>query len=132
MLLSARFLIDVAGVNSFEHSVQLEFFAGDAQTIHFQLVDGSLDRAEQGFSPAGRRYMPVAGATLQVTFLNIDDASKITRFATQPFAEDPSIWSVPLLSSDPLKGTVGLQFTLAEPSRTLTAKFLSGIVLRVH
>jgi hypothetical protein len=131
MLLSARFLIDVANVNSYEHAAQLEFNAGDTQTVHFQLIDGALDRAEQGFSPAGRRYMPPAGSTLQITMLNVDDAKKVVRFASQPFAQDPSIWAVSILGTDPLKGSVSLKFVLTEPSRTLNAQFVPGILLRV-
>jgi hypothetical protein len=132
MQLSARFLNDVSGVNSFEIANQVEFFAGDNQTIYFQLVDASLDRPEQGFSPAGRRYMPASGSTLQVTFMSVDDAKKVVRMATQPFATDPSIWSVALLPSDPMKGTVSLKFVLTEPSRTLNASFVPGLLLRVQ
>jgi len=132
MLLSARFLLDVANVNSYEHAAQLEFNAGDAQVIHLQLIDAALDRAEQGFSPAGRRYMPPAGSTLQLTMLNIDDAKKVTRFATQPYAQDPSIWAVSILATDPLKGSVSLKLVLAEPGRTLNASLVPGVLLRVR
>lgn len=110
MLLSCRFLRNVQNVNSFEQSNTMELFAGDTQTLYLQLVDSGVDRTEQGFSPPGRRYIPGAGASLQVTFENIDDAKRVVRLATQPFANDPSIWSVPLLATDPFKGTV--MFTL--------------------
>ena len=109
MLLSARFLNDVASVNSFEAASALELFAGDDQTFYFQIVDLSLDRSDQGFSPQGRRYMPVTGATLYVTLINVDDAKVVRRYASQPFTQDPSIWAIPLPASDPLKGTVNLR-----------------------
>lgn len=131
MLLSARFLIDVANVNSYEHASAVEFNEGDTQTIYLQLIDASVDRAEQGFSPAGRRYMPPADTTLRVQLLNIDDEKKITRFASQPFPEDPSIWAVSILPSDPLKGTVSMAFVLTEEDRTLNASLVPGLVLRV-
>ncbi len=131
MLLSCRFLIDVANVNNFEQVASVELYSGDTQTVYFQLIDASLDRAEQMFNPAGRRYCPPATSTLQVTLVNVDDALKIVRTATQPYAQDPSIWSVPFLASDPLKGTAALNLVLTEPSRTLNARFAPGSVLRI-
>jgi hypothetical protein len=93
--------------------------------------------------------MPVAGATMTVTFTNTDtgpttsasdalsprinpsQASQLVRAATQPFAQDSSIWKVSILSSDPLLGTVNLKVTLVEPSRTLVVAQRAGLVLRV-
>lgn len=132
MQLSARFLIDVSSVNSFENASQVEFSFGDDQVIYLQLVDASLDRPEQGFSPAGRRYMPATGATLKVTLGNINDAKKVVRFASQPFASDPSIWSIQLLGTDPVRGTVNMQLQLIETSRTLNGSMLPGVLLRVR
>src|SRR4051812_12653488 len=126
MLLSARFLNDVSSVNSFEMATAAEIYAGDAQTVYMQLIDASLDRSDQSFNPAGRRYMPPAGSTLQVTFLNVDDAKTVVRTASQPFAQDPSIWSIPILSTDPLAGTAAMNLVLTEPGpRKLNAKFAS-------
>lgn len=76
--------------------------------------------------------MPPAGSTLAVTFLNVDDSKKLTRPASQPFPQDPSIWSVAILPSDPLQGTVPLKFVLTEPSRVLNASFIPGLFLRVQ
>jgi len=132
VLLSCRFLNDVQSVNSFEPAAQIEFSAGDSQVLFLQLIDSSLDRADQGFSPAGRRYVPPAGTTMAVTFANIDDAKKFTRSASQPYAQDPSIWSVPILGTDGLRGTVNLSLVLTEPSRVLNARFATGAVLRVQ
>lgn len=131
MQLSVRFLGDVQNVNSFEHVSALEITGGDAQTLYFQLIDASVDREDQGYMPAGRRYMPPATTTLQVTMLNIDDAKKVVRFATQPFSDDRSIWSIPVLASDPMRGTVSLKFLLTEPTRVLNANFVPGIVFRI-
>ncbi len=64
MLLSVRFLNDVSSANSYEIIDNPEFFAGDAQTIHIQLIDASLDREGQGFNPPGRRYLPPTSSTL--------------------------------------------------------------------
>lgn len=132
MKLGLRFLNDVGNVNSFEHSTNLEFFAGDTQTIYFQLIDVSVDRPEQGFNPPGRRYVPETGATLQVRLSNIDDAKKVARVATQPFPGDPSIWSIPILVTDVLKGTVRLSLILTEGLKVLHSANIPGVFLRVE
>lgn len=132
MLLSVRFLIDVANVNSFEYTPQLEISSGDAQTVFFQLIDSSVDRPETGFSPSGRRYCPPAGSTLSVQMVNVDDAKQFTRYAVQPFSADTSIWSIPILSTDPLVGTTNLKMVLNEPNRRLNVNITPGVMLRVR
>lgn len=133
MLLSVRFLNDVSSVNSWEAASAIEIYAGDAQSLYFQLIDASLDRSDQSFNPPGRRYMPPAGSTLQVTFLNVDDAKTVVRSASQPYAQDPSIWSVPILSTDPLAGTTAMNLVLTEPGpRKLNSKFAVGSMLRIR
>jgi len=64
MLLSARPLENVIGVNDYEVVSTISFVEGDVVSLFFQLIDLVKDRPEQGFIPAGRRYMPVIGATL--------------------------------------------------------------------
>jgi hypothetical protein len=123
MLLSARILNNVTSVNGFEYVASAEFTEGDAPTITFQLIDKSLDRHEQGFSPAGRRYMPAANATLQVVLPNINASKTVTRFATQPYANDPSIWQLTLQTTDQIRGTLDMQLTLTEG-----AKVTRGVV----
>lgn len=150
MLLSFRFLTDVAGVNSFEAAVSAEISQGDAQDLYFQLIDAGLDRGEQGYMPAGRRYMPASPATMTVTFTNTNTGpttggdfqlsprinpgslDTFTRAATQPFAQDSSIWKVSILASDPLNGTVQMKPVLTEPTRTLTVAQMPGLCLRVR
>lgn len=125
MLLSARMLTDVGGVNSFEIIDKAQFTQGDETTVYFQLIDASLDTAAKGFNPSGRRYMPAVGATLSVVLDNIDDAKKITRTATQPFAQDGSIWAVSIFSTDNIApGTISLKLTLTEG-----VKITRGIVV---
>jgi hypothetical protein len=117
MRLTARILENVSGVNSWQYADQASFTEGDAPTIYFQLVDASSDRADQGFVPGGRRYVPASGATLTVLIDHIDDARKLTKVATQPYAGDLSIWSIQLLSSDKLRGTLNLKLTLTESGK---------------
>lgn len=117
MRLSARMLDSVAGVNNFNYAQTVELTEGDSPTVYFQLIDASQDRADKGFVPAGRRYMPASGATLTVVLGNIDDARKVTKSCTQPYASDPSIWSFQLLASDTVRGTVNMTLTLTESSK---------------
>lgn len=130
MLLSARMLKDVAGVNSYEYDTQVQWTEGDTTTIYFQLIDSSLDNSSQGFQPPGRRFVPAAGATMSVTLENIDDARKLTRLATQPFANDGSIWALQIQASDKIRGTPQLRMTL-----TQAGVVTSGLVknaLKIH
>ncbi len=134
MILSCRFLTDVGGVNTFQVISAAEMYAGDTQNLYIQLTDESVDRTDQGFSPRGRRYCPPAGSTLSITFKNVDDAKVVPRAAVQAYpALDASIWYVPILSSDPLAGSVTMSAVLTEPGpvvrRFSNAK---GVLLRVR
>lgn len=124
MLLSARPLKDVATVNSFEVDSSVDWTEGDTLTLYFQLIDASLDVSSQGFNPAGRRFCPPATSTLTVTLENIDDARKLVRTASQPFPEDLSIWSIPILVTDKVRGTPQMRLTLTMPG----AKVVYGVV----
>lgn len=120
MLLSARMLNDVGSVNSFEYAQVVQMTTGDQTEVFFQLVDASKNPpiASGFWSPSGLRYMPLAPATLQVVLRSVDDSKTVTRYATQPWpTQDPSIWKLSLLSTDPLEGTFGLQLTLNEGGR---------------
>lgn len=127
MLLSLRILENVSGVNAFDYAQQARMTEGDVPTIYFQLVDLARDRADKGFVPAGRRYVPAAGATLSVVLDNVDGARKVTRAATQPYATDPSIWAVTLTTADTIRGTVNMKVTLTEGS-TVTRGLLQAAV----
>lgn len=112
MLLSARMLKDVATVNSFEYTQTVQATEGDAVDVYFQLIDKSLDLATEGFSPAGRRYMPSQGATLQVTLQSIDQSKTVVRYATQPFTQDASIFKLSIMATDQLAGGFTMQLAL--------------------
>jgi hypothetical protein len=124
-------LVDVQSVNSYQYATEIQGIQGDAIDLYFQLVDKNKNSYLQGFYPAGLRYMPPATSTLQVTFKNVDTAKIVTRYASQPFAQDPSIWKVSLLSTDPIAGTVNIKLILTEPDgeSTLVRTFSSKAVL---
>jgi hypothetical protein len=127
MLLAARMLNDVASVNAYEVAEQVEFTQGDTVDVYFQLIDASLDKAVKGFVPGGRRYMPAAGATLSVKLDNIDDNVAVTRSAVQPFANDPSIWKLPVLSTDRIIGTCALVLTLTEAGKVTRGRVEAAV-----
>lgn len=129
-LLSARWLNDCQNVNSYEMADVAELSEGDTQTLYFQLIDINLDKAIDGHMPAGRRYITAPGATLQCVIENIDDAKKITRYATVPFSNDTSIWKISILSTDQIRGTSNLRLTLTEGVEIKHGVIKSGI--RVH
>lgn len=120
MLLTARILDNVAGVNSYTQAQSFEFTEGDGPAVYLQLVDATKQRTSEGFNPPGQRYMPMAGATLSVLFDNLNDALKVVKVATQPFAQDPSIWKVQLAPTDAVRGTCSLRLTLTEPGPAIT------------
>jgi len=129
MLLSARFLSNVADANGFTYESAAQWTEGDAPLLTFQLVDLAKDRPEQGFVPGGRRYVPAVGATLSVTFDNVDTAKVVTRAATQPFStRDPSIWQVQVQATDKIKGTCNFRLQLSE-SAVVTRGLVKNAVL---
>lgn len=129
MLLGAHLLTAVSTVNSFDYTTAVEASKGDAFDVYLRLVDKERHRADQGYEPAGLRYVPAAGATLTVEFMSIDDAKRFVRVATQPFPGDPSIWRVPVLASDPLRGTVDLKVTLTESGVIRTFRIQAALLV---
>src|ERR1700761_5256440 len=99
MILSVRWLQDVGSVNSFQIANDLCIGAASPTTLYLQLIDSSVFSAIKGYNPPGRRYMPTSGSILTVSFNDINDNEKISRFASQPFIQDPSIWMVPILAT---------------------------------
>ena len=120
MLLSARLLQDVNSVNSFRPAQAAILTEGDACSVYFQLVDMSVDRAIEGFNPPGRRYVPAASATLMVTVDSLNLAKQLVRAATQPFAQDPSIWLLSIMATDKVRGSAPLKLTLTEVVSNVT------------
>lgn len=130
MLLSARILRNLCDVNTYEVALAQTMTEGDSNvSIYLQLIDTSADRALQGFSPAGRRYIPATGSSLIVTLDSLDDARKLVRTAVQPFVGDASIWRVDLLTSDNPKGTVSLRLKLTSGPTTLNGILVAGLLV---
>lgn len=120
-------LDDVTSVNGFQFANQIWFTVGDSPTIYFQLIDDSKDRVDQGFVPAGRRFVPADGATLSVVFDSVDMSRQVTKVATQPYAQDPSIWSVTIVSTDTILGTVNMKLSLTEGTKVTSGFLLAAL-----
>jgi hypothetical protein len=121
MLLSAQPLINVVDANTYTITGQIQMTQGDSGTVYFRLVDLSKDKSDCGSHPSGRRYIPEAGASLVVTFDSVDCDKKLIRVATTPFVADQSIWSVPILPTDNLNGTINIKLTLLESNKATYA-----------
>jgi len=111
MVLTALPLNSVASVNVWQYDDVIEFTEGDPASVYFQLVDSTLDRSRV---PAGKRYVPATAATLVCAVEALNDAKKISRTATNPFPDDRSIWKLDFYSTDSIRGTAGIRFTLTE------------------
>lgn len=121
MMLSCRLLKNVDGVNSFDAATEVTFTEGDAASVYLQLVDEDTKLG---------RYMPAVGATLEVTLDNLDSAKRVVRAATQPFAQDPSIWKVDVLPTDKVAGTVTLRLKLTEGLKVTRGSKKAALLVR--
>lgn len=129
MRLTGRPLIDVCNVNDFVPATEVQCSRGDNLEFYFQLVDLEKNLAAHGWNPPGMRYMALPGATVAVTFLNLDSAKQFVRTATQPFTQDASVWKVSILPTDPLSGTVSLKFVLNEPGPSIHSGLMQAVLL---
>jgi hypothetical protein len=116
MRLNAKILKNVAGVNQWYYANQAAVQEGQANEIYLQLVD--LDKTpgtekSSALPDFPLRYITQATvATLEATFPSIDDAQEIVVAASQPFADDKSIWKISLTNTQlPKSGNFKLKLT---------------------
>jgi hypothetical protein len=128
MFLSARVLVAVSGVNSFEYSSEWLHRQLTADTLYIQLVDLEHNR---GGDPKGIRYVPATLSTVTVTLGSIDSAKAVTRAASQPFAGDASIWAVAIAATDDF-GEGNIEIALLDGGLAGTARkarITNGVVI---
>ncbi len=132
MKLAARPLVEVTGVNAWRPATEVQASLGDPVDFYFQLMDNERTGGIwMGQDVRGLRYMPVAGSTLLVTFINIDSAKQFARAAAQPFPLDTSIWRVQLVPGDAanLSATVSLKLQLTEPGPVVRTAYMQAVLL---
>lgn len=129
MVLSIRTLTNFSDINSFSFAPAWDVMETDTPTLYFQLVDLAKNLAYYGFNPVGLPYHPSPTAVLSVTIQSIDDAKKIVRNASLVSANDTSIWSLDILTTDVLRGNASIQFTLTDGALVLHG--YSAAALRV-
>lgn len=120
MMLGARMMNDVGGVNVFKYCTQVQVFEGNRVDVFFQLADLSVDPPSTGLNPPYRRFCPSGSASLQVTFASIDDAVTVTRNASLAFVgQDTSIWKLTIFPTDKIVGTFAMLLKLVDGGQTL-------------
>lgn len=105
MRLSGKILKNVVDVNHFQQANQAYIAEGQPNDIYIQLID--LDwstKATPEQSPAFVQYpiryiSQASSISVKAKFLNIDDDQEFEITATQPFADDKSIFKFALTSS---------------------------------
>ena len=112
MHLSIQLLSDVVDVNHYSLADVVTLNEGDSPTLYFQLVDISVNKYG---NPRGRRYIPPALSSLEVTLRALNTDETLVLNATQPFDRDPSIWSIALDAEDTVPGTRAMKVALSEP-----------------
>lgn len=132
MLLSAAMLKNVSDVNSFEYTTSVRGHRDEAIDVYFQLLDANREphKSLGLHATRGLRYCPAALATLECRLHSIDDSLTVTRYASQPFAQDPSIWRLQLLGTENIIGTFALQLTLNESGVIRRGSVQQAVVLQ--
>lgn len=120
MRLNAKMLKNVANINQWEYASTVHVQEGQINEIYFQIIDlnKKLD------SGCYLRYLSAAAVIgVEVTFPSIDDDQVIVATATQPFADDKSIWKVSLLSTQlPNSGAINIKLTEDGVDKYFTVK----------
>ena len=108
-----KLLDDVQNINDFKEVEELTIVKGNSTRLYFRLMTEQL--CSNG-DPERLRYIP-QGATnyIEVNFDNIDDDLAVCRVAVQAFADDKSIYYVPILAQDELAFN-GMRVVVTEDS----------------
>lgn len=118
MRLSAKILKNVVDVNHWQHANQAHIAEGQPNDVYIQLVDMDWSTKSSPEQSAAYPQYPVryisqaAAVSVEATFLSIDDAQEFSIVATQPFADDKSIYKFSLSSSQiPNAGNLVIKVT---------------------
>lgn len=116
MRINAKMLRNVSGLNHWEYASEAFLQEGQINEFYLQLVDlNKIQPAEKSKSQPDfpLRYITQAAvASLVVTFPALDSGDQFDIVATQPFADDKSIWKVTIPSTQtPSSGNITVSFT---------------------
>jgi len=121
MRINAKIIKNVANVNQWEYASEATVQEGQINEVYIQLVD--LDKTHAGEKSINLpdfplRYMTQAAVfSVSVNFPALDPDNAIDVVATQPFADDKSIWKVTLAANQvPFAGNIVV--TLTEDGNT--------------
>jgi hypothetical protein len=123
MKLGLVLLKNVNSVNSFTEVDQLEVTSGNAFTLYFRLID-----EDQPLTESALRHIPASGASVSVLIKNIDESYNIDRTASNPFPEDKSIFSMPILATDEI-GSSTIDIKLTEGSNVSKASLKQALAV---
>jgi hypothetical protein len=125
MRLNAKMLKNVSNVNHWEYAEAAFVQEGQANSFYIQLVD--LDKIHPGekskiLPDFPLRYMSQAAVfSVEVVFLDVNPDNQFTVTATQPFADDKSIFRIDL-TEEQVPNSGNLQVNLTEDG--VTKRFL--------
>lgn len=128
MLDTVKILTNVASANLFDRAESVKLLSGNAASVYFQLYQS--DRKE--------RYVPASGSTVQVKFLRGNDVSATptnqttTITASNPYAEDRSIWKCDLTIAQIDKVISGGMQVLLTESSVVKTLFVDSVILKVN
>lgn len=135
MRLSAKMLKNVSNVNHWEYAETAYVQEGQVNEFYFQLVD--LDKIHQGekskiLPDFPLRYMSQATeVSVEATFLDVNPDNQFAVIATQPFADDKSIFKI-TLTSDQVPNSGNLQISLTEDGNTKKFLIKGGIKVEMQ
>lgn len=124
MQLGIQLINSDSTLNNFQVIPEAIIVPGSTATVRFQLI--KLDPHNDNT----HRYIPAAGASLQIKIYSVNTANIITKTATQPWSEDKSVWEFSLNTTETQKVSgVNLELTLTEGAQVY--KFWAKNVLSI-
>lgn len=122
MKLGIQMLNNSSTLNNLIETSQVLFSQSESIDVYFKLIDQE--------HPQHSRYIPAAGATVNISIPNINSTYTVSKPASIAFPEDRSIWKVTLSSSETEKisGT-DMKVTLTEGGNTKIANALQVLIV---
>lgn len=127
MRINAKMLKNVSGVNHWEYATEAYLQEGQINEFYFQLVDlNKIHPAEKSKAQPDFPLRYISQATVvsaTVTFPALDSGDQFDIVATQPFADDKSIWKVTVPSAQvPSSGNIIVTLTEDGATKTFVVK----------